>query len=368
MDAMLDCFSGSSAVRWRPGPAGRRARGSIERAKIEHSIVDGAGTLTVGDKIDCAMQPYRGPDGSVTTLNNSIFSTVPGSPAYVAKADHQRVDVPSTATVGAGGQERHPVRLEDRLPRRMTSLPRPILAGIAPPGPRPSRPSWPAWRRWPITTRCSRASARRWCSPRAVAMLAWQVMIAAMMLPSSLPLVRLYSRATERAPQRRRSMAAFIGGYALVWSAFGLAAFGARRRPPRRREREPVAVRPRLVDRRLGAALGGRLPVHVPEGRLPRQVPPPRPVPDALLRARPGRRLPPGHAPRRVLRGLLLGADAGDVRRRRGKPDLDGPPDRGDDPREDPPHGRPRRAGHRRGPAGRRVDRADVLGVRASAA
>ena len=40
------------------------------------------------------MHPYRGPDGSTTTLNNSIFSTVPGSPAYVAKADHQRIDIP----------------------------------------------------------------------------------------------------------------------------------------------------------------------------------------------------------------------------------------------------------------------------------
>jgi len=58
-----------------------------------------------------------------------------------------------------------------------------------------------------------------------IALLAWQVMIAAMMLPSSLPLIRLYSRATERAPQRGRSRAAFIGGYALVWSGFGLAAF-----------------------------------------------------------------------------------------------------------------------------------------------
>jgi predicted metal-binding membrane protein len=59
-----------------------------------------------------------------------------------------------------------------------------------------------------------------------IALLAWQVMIAAMMLPSSLPLIRLYARASERAPQRGRSMAAFIGGYALVWSAFGLTAFG----------------------------------------------------------------------------------------------------------------------------------------------
>ena len=60
-----------------------------------------------------------------------------------------------------------------------------------------------------------------------LSLLAWQVMIAAMMLPSSLPLVRLYAHASARAPQRRRAMAAFLGGYALVWSAFGLVAFGA---------------------------------------------------------------------------------------------------------------------------------------------
>jgi predicted metal-binding membrane protein len=57
-------------------------------------------------------------------------------------------------------------------------------------------------------------------------LLAWQVMIAAMMLPSSLPLVGLYSAATARAPARGRSMAAFIAGYAVVWTGFGLLAFG----------------------------------------------------------------------------------------------------------------------------------------------
>ncbi len=56
-------------------------------------------------------------------------------------------------------------------------------------------------------------------------LLAWQVMIAAMMLPSSLPLLGLYATATARTPARERSMAAFIGGYAVVWSAFGLLAF-----------------------------------------------------------------------------------------------------------------------------------------------
>jgi predicted metal-binding membrane protein len=56
-------------------------------------------------------------------------------------------------------------------------------------------------------------------------LLAGQVMIAAMMLPSSLPLVRMYAAATVGTPDRSRSMAAFVGGYALVWSAFGALAF-----------------------------------------------------------------------------------------------------------------------------------------------
>jgi predicted metal-binding membrane protein len=54
---------------------------------------------------------------------------------------------------------------------------------------------------------------------------AWQVMIAAMMVPSSLPLVRMYAAASAGVPDRSRSLAAFLGGYALIWSAFGAVAF-----------------------------------------------------------------------------------------------------------------------------------------------
>jgi hypothetical protein len=69
-------------------------RVAIERAPISHEIVDGAGSLKVGDVIEAQMHPYTGPDGSTTTLHNSIFSTVPGSPAYVGVADHQKIDLP----------------------------------------------------------------------------------------------------------------------------------------------------------------------------------------------------------------------------------------------------------------------------------
>ncbi len=93
-DAMLDAFSGKLG-----GPLADLAQligevVAVERAPVSHEIVDGAGTLTVGDKIHCEMHPYVGPDGSTTTLNNSIFSTVPGSPAYVGVADSQKIDIP----------------------------------------------------------------------------------------------------------------------------------------------------------------------------------------------------------------------------------------------------------------------------------
>jgi hypothetical protein len=93
-DAMIEAFTGKLG-----GPLADLAElvgeyVGVERASIKHEIVDGAGTLTVGDKIDCKMHPYTGPDGSTTTLNNSVFSTVPGSPAYVAVADHEKIDIP----------------------------------------------------------------------------------------------------------------------------------------------------------------------------------------------------------------------------------------------------------------------------------
>ena len=55
----------------------------------------------------------------------------------------------------------------------------------------------------------------------ALFLLAWQVMIAALMLPSSLPLVRLFATASAKAPRAGVAMAAFLSAYVLVWAAFG---------------------------------------------------------------------------------------------------------------------------------------------------
>lgn len=60
----------------------------------------------------------------------------------------------------------------------------------------------------------------RWAA-LALFLLSWQLMTAAMMLPSSIPLVRLFWATS----QRRSALAAFLGGYGLVWGGFGLLAF-----------------------------------------------------------------------------------------------------------------------------------------------
>ena len=59
----------------------------------------------------------------------------------------------------------------------------------------------------------------------ALFLFAWQAMIAAMMLPSSLPFIRLFARASSGQPRSGAAMAAFLGGYAAVWTWFGAFAF-----------------------------------------------------------------------------------------------------------------------------------------------
>jgi predicted metal-binding membrane protein len=53
----------------------------------------------------------------------------------------------------------------------------------------------------------------------------WQVMTIAMMLPSSMPLVYMMVHASRRQRYPWATQAAFLAGYAVVWTAFALAAF-----------------------------------------------------------------------------------------------------------------------------------------------
>jgi hypothetical protein len=67
---------------------------AVHDAPIKHEVSDGKGMLEIGDVVQATMHPFRGPDGTVTTLRDSLFSTVPGTPAYVAVADSHEVNLP----------------------------------------------------------------------------------------------------------------------------------------------------------------------------------------------------------------------------------------------------------------------------------
>lgn len=54
----------------------------------------------------------------------------------------------------------------------------------------------------------------------------WQVMIVAMMLPSSVPMLKLFVRASSNQPRSQQALVIFICAYATVWAGFAIALFG----------------------------------------------------------------------------------------------------------------------------------------------
>jgi hypothetical protein len=84
--ALLDVYTGKLG-----GPVAELAKlvgevVSVERTSITFDVQGGRGTLRIGEVSFAELEPYKGPDGSTTTLSNTIFSTVPGAPVFVGKA------------------------------------------------------------------------------------------------------------------------------------------------------------------------------------------------------------------------------------------------------------------------------------------
>ena len=64
-----------------------------------------------------------------------------------------------------------------------------------------------------------------WFAALVVFLASWQVMTVAMMLPSSMPLVYMMVYASRKQRHLWATQAAFLAGYAVIWTAFALAAF-----------------------------------------------------------------------------------------------------------------------------------------------
>ena len=165
-------------------------------------------------------------------------------------------------------------------------------------------------------------------------LLAWQVMIAAMMLPSTLPMVRLFAAASTSQERPGETQAAFLAGYLVVWTVFGALAFVGDMGLHHLVDATPwLAARPWLI---AGSARSrSPAPSSSPSSRTGASE---CRHPGAYLLAHYRRGVAAGVPARAwtraVLPGLLLGADAADVRGGRGQPLVDGGADRGDGVRE----------------------------------
>ncbi len=65
---------------------------AVERVPIAFDIVDGRGRIEIGGVAEARVRPILGATGLNTSLHDGTFSTIPGSPAYVGKADRFRRD------------------------------------------------------------------------------------------------------------------------------------------------------------------------------------------------------------------------------------------------------------------------------------
>jgi predicted metal-binding membrane protein len=73
-------------------------------------------------------------------------------------------------------------------------------------------------------TICATLPASGWVLPVALYVGGWLLMIAAMMLPTVVPLLERFDRLIAQRPDRGRLLALVIGGYLAAWLCFGVAA------------------------------------------------------------------------------------------------------------------------------------------------
>jgi hypothetical protein len=59
---------------------------AVERVPVTFEVEEGKGRLRLGSAVTADLEPLQGATGKSTTLHDSVFTSIPGSPAYVGKA------------------------------------------------------------------------------------------------------------------------------------------------------------------------------------------------------------------------------------------------------------------------------------------
>lgn len=93
-EALLGVYSGKKG-----GPVAELAQligeiVAVERVPMVFQVEQGKGSLRIGNIVEADLSPFKGPDDRPTTLSNTVFTTIPGSPAYVSKASLYKAKSP----------------------------------------------------------------------------------------------------------------------------------------------------------------------------------------------------------------------------------------------------------------------------------
>jgi hypothetical protein len=85
---------------------------AVERVPITFTVEGGKGRIAIGSIVEADMAPFVGATGNPTTLAETVFSTIPGSPVYASKASRYRRDgaahgIPSVDLEGHNALQGH---------------------------------------------------------------------------------------------------------------------------------------------------------------------------------------------------------------------------------------------------------------------
>ena len=65
----------------------------MERVPVTFEVEGVKGTMKYGELASAVLEPFKGATGESTALHDTVFTTIPGSPAYVGKSEHYTVDM-----------------------------------------------------------------------------------------------------------------------------------------------------------------------------------------------------------------------------------------------------------------------------------
>jgi hypothetical protein len=68
---------------------------AVERVAFTFEVEKGKGRLRIGNVVTADLEPFKGAGDAPTALTDTIFTTIPGSPAYVGKAQVYQAKAPA---------------------------------------------------------------------------------------------------------------------------------------------------------------------------------------------------------------------------------------------------------------------------------